>query len=800
MEIDVKCPECTELYHLPAAMLGKSMRCQYCRAVFPVELPKPVTLVDLLPGELLETVDPAPPEAKPKPAWADAPPPVRDPKASPTNGVNHASWDAPPVRRPKEAEKPAERKSEPEVELAAVLPRRNRIARVLIGGFLVFAVAGLTVAGLMLWQQIVTIERRMRAAADAEYDKGGFSSAGQKYAELAKRFASSEFRERYDFRSKLSEIRGKIGNDPEAIDDLLDDIKQLMTDHDQKPVLAEHASDLGDALVKLLVDFANKGLDDPATQALERLKEGKVDDVIRQARAIKPAPGSRPVAWAEIDAARDKLEKKAELARQRKRVFDQLAELAKTPSYTALRLAERLVEAEKENFPDIANSAEVRAAFDAIYSGHLSSVRYVREGAAAAAVEEDDQPALLVGPLLAGTPGNATDGGTVLALARGVLYGLSHNNGRIRWARRVGIDTTTLPARVPAGFGNGERVLALSSDTSTLDALDPADGTTLWRYRLGTPSLGRPVVIGRRAYLATYSGAVHEIELAEGRLLGRYLLGHRLTAGGTHEAGTNRLYVPADDGCVYVLQVGADPKCEMILYTRHPAASLRGEPVVIPSNGAEPGYLILNQTAGLRATDLKVYELPLLKRDAEPRALKPRAEMDGWTWFPPQADPEKLVMLTDGGMLGVFGIKQAGTNDPPLFSLLPAGGLRLETLRGGGGAPGRSAVVQVQGNDYWTLALGRLQRLRLAWDAKEGPKLVPVWPDAPLVGSPLHEGQSAEGGSRLVVVTQPAGRSAVWATCVDEQRGEVRWRRQIGLVCQGEPVAVPVAAGGPLLL
>lgn len=50
-----------------------------------------------------------------------------------------------------------------------------------------------------------------------------------------------------------------------------------------------------------------------------------------------------------------------------------------------------------------------------------------------------------------------------------------------------------------------------------------------------------------------------------------------------------------------------------------------------------------------------------------------------------------------------------------------------------------------------------------------------------------------------MVVTQPPRSSACWATCVGEQRGELVWRRQLGLVCQGEPVAVPMA-GGPLLV
>jgi hypothetical protein len=380
-----------------------------------------------------------------------------------------------------------------------------------------------------------------------------------------------------------------------------------------------------------------------------------------------------------------------------------------------------------------------------------------------------------------------------------VLYGLSETTGRIRWARRLGIDTTTLPVRIPAGKGSSERILALSSDSARLDALDP-EGNTLWSYRLGTPSLGRPLVVGQRAYLATYNGDVHEIELNEGRLLGRFVLGHRLTTGGAHDPLTGLLYFPADDGCIYVLRTGANPGCEQVLYTRHLAASLRGEPILLPPLQGDTGFMVLNQTAGTRSTELKVYDLPIRDRNATPRALKMRAEMEGWTWFPPFNDPEKIALLTDAGMLGVFGVRQPGTTDQPLFPLLPEGGLRLSTSGSDLSTAGRATIVQIEGEDYWTLALGRLQRHRLVWDTRQGPRLVPVWRDAPLLGSPLHQGQASANGSRLIVVTQPPRSSATWATCVDERRGEVLWKRQLGLVCQGEPLSIALPEGPPLLL
>src|SRR6185312_7979699 len=128
---------------------------------------------------------------------------------------------------------------------------------------------------------------------------------------------------------------------------------------------------------------------------------------------------------------------------------------------------------------------------------------------------------------------------------------------------------------------------------------------------------------------------------AEGKLLGRYQLGQHLTTGGALEGAADpnrrgrsagsqrvRLYFPADDSCVYVLDPAAR-RCETILYTGHPAGALRSAPLVVPPAGTVPGFLILNQAHGLDAVELKVYALPLRDRRQAPLALAPPARIPG---------------------------------------------------------------------------------------------------------------------------------------------------------------------------
>jgi hypothetical protein len=324
-------------------------------------------------------------------------------------------------------------------------------------------------------------------------------------------------------------------------------------------------------------------------------------------------------------------------------------------------------------------------------------------------------------------------------------------------------------------------------------------------------------VVEQRAYLPTYDGTVHEIELARGGLLGRFRLGQHLTVGGAYEPDTKRLYFPADDSCVYVLDA-REHRCVLILYTDHPSGSLRSEPLLIPpvklgSEETSPGFLVLNQAEGLDAVQLRVYELPLTDAHAAPKTLDPPARLPGWTWFRPREDGEKVAILSDTGMLGLFGIRQPNNKDQALFPLLKPGGLSLESFlprsrRTSAGDPaedrGRAQVVQMQGGDFWVLAHGQLQRLELVWSDREGPRVVAGWKEPLNLGSPLHASQVAEdvrrGRSTLFLVTQPLRQQTCVATAVDDESGQVLWQRQLGVVCQGEPLRLAVPGGPPLVL
>jgi hypothetical protein len=191
---------------------------------------------------------------------------------------------------------------------------------------------------------------------------------------------------------------------------------------------------------------------------------------------------------------------------------------------------------------------------------------------------------------------------------------------------------------------------------------------------------------------------------------------------------------------------------------------------------------------------LRAFGLPLQGAAAPPPlGVQNEPRVRGWPWFQPYHDPEKIVLVTDKGVVGWFGIKQLRTQDNHLFPMVAdevlVGGPEAQGNPDGTGA-GRAQVVANQGDDLWLLAFGGLQRMSFRMDPKKGPRLAvdSQWQEPLLLGSPLHKSQTDAGETTFFLVTQSMTRNACLATAVSADKKAILWQRQLGLVCQGEPV------------
>jgi hypothetical protein len=693
---------------------------------------------------------------------------------------------APPPRRGAAAVEPETIEAVPEAHPGS--KTRRLLYKLIMAGLLVAFLGVGGAVGFVAWTKVQSTESALAQEAKTAYDEGRFPEAVSKYHQLVQKFPNSQRIDEYQFFRDLADVRAQLGSAVAAPDATLDKVNEFLNGNGQNPLLKEHAREFGPDFLQWLVARYQAGADKPD------LPTGfvkKAQATLQLAQQLVPEAFTRED-LAKVEEAFHKVEVAVAKQERRKAVIAQLEKLK--PSAEGIKEAHRLIAQETREEAGFDQDPAVQAALGKLMDGQLQEVRYVEAGEAPRrhGRAEDLEPSMVVNQLLYGIPPQRRDNDpVVLALVRGVLYALAQSNGEIVWAMRVGIDTATLPVRVPAAGGRPEIVLALSADTETLTALNAANGDQLWKYHLSAPCLGQPVVVGPRAYVPTYDGWVHEVELARGQPIGHYELGQHLTLGGTRQERTNLVYFPADDQCVYVLDVDRR-RCERILYSGHPSGSLRSAPIVVNPGGGDEGYLILAQTAGLDATQLRAFSLPINNGQAPP-AVQTRPT-PGWPWFSPYHDPEKLVLVTDAGAVGLFGILQERNQDSALFPLVH-GDFRMAPGPAADPAhPGRAQVVACQDDALWVLAHGGLQKLNLTLNPRTGLQLSvdPLWTEPLPLGSPLHASQVEPHGASttLFLVTQAPNRRGCLATAVDAGSRKMLWQRELGLVCQEAPVAL----------
>ncbi|MBY0526914.1 MAG: PQQ-binding-like beta-propeller repeat protein [Gemmataceae bacterium] len=720
-----------------------------------------------------------------------------------------APWEPPPVRRaietmeaPTSTPLPPPNESPPtevppiEYKYSGKPAKKQGSAKKLMIGMVLLA--GLVGGGAILWTRSVAVEPEdvLADRAKTAYNDAKFRESSQIYAQLLKKYPESPRSEEFRFWKDFGDVRFDVNSFDIEGADAYKQLRAFVAAHEKGPFLPLYHADLWETYHKLLDRKLLHGTEEKITKdnsdKIRKAIDLAKDVQIQSDRYSQSVDGGEEIKR-RIARVRDELSSFEDLQLQ-------LVELDKP----AERTWDQIIELEESlhNRGYLAHP-EVRQRLEKIRSGWLfEGNRYIawKEKPLQPSSTDDAAPGLLVAPRVDATGATVKSPGVVFALARGVLYALNEKDGSVRWARRVGIDMTTLPVRLPAGETNAELVLVLSSDTNTLTACDAFTGEAQWSYDLGQPCLGRPVIVGRRAYVATTStqkqrdgksreeGRVHEIEIVKGTVLGEYRLGLPLTGSGARQEGTNLLYFPADRGYVYVLDVDKK-QCVAMLNTGHPSGSLRGEPILVGDDTINvtnmPRFLILSQADGLDAMKLRAYRLPLEKVVNTP-ALQPEPLMRGWSWFQPHCDGEKIVLATDAGVLGLFGINQFHNQDQPLFPLVPPAYRKEDGAR----QPGRALVVHATESDFWVLAEGNMQHWRMGLGAEKGLKIAPLWKEPLALGSPLHAGQVNETRDTLFVVTQSPARQACLATAVDAASGKVRWQRQLGLRCQGDPTMI----------
>ena len=336
-------------------------------------------------------------------------------------------------------------------------------------------------------------------------------------------------------------------------------------------------------------------------------------------------------------------------------------------------------------------------------------------------------------------------------------------------------------------------------------------GVAQWYQPLPAPAAGPAVIVGTRAYLPLRdaAGTIYEFDLTSGTRRGRIRLGQPLGLNATVvRPGTGLLYAAADARRVYVIDAGMkdesgnllDPRCVQVIATGHLPGTLRTPPLLLGPGGDAPAdrWMILSQADGrtmlLRAFPLVPIPTPSPDGKAPPETpATPAVELpvNGWAWFPPVSNGERIAVVTDFGQFRLFGVNQPGSLDPPLFPF-PELHPPLPTPPEGRPVPG--LVFPAEEAAFWVLANGNLQKFRLGLVPSRGQELLPVGPSLH-VGLPTQPQQLNARRDCAFLVVRSLNSVGFKAVLVNLQDGEIRWQRQLGVV----PATSPIPQGDSLI-
>lgn len=837
--VDVVCPACGEQYHLRREALGRRIECvnKLCRQRFVAELRDAASppWVEALP------VEPPPAESLPtEPPMAEALPPLNEALPVDAQATPHASTVIAPVAKHRPARKPRRQPT-----WAWAMEVMGAAAIVVLGAYVVWS----------QWRRHSADAETDWQSLQADYQEHKWTHARQGFSRYAKRYPESSHAADVPFFVSMCEAGDKVYSPTGDLTRGLESLEKVFRTHRDSAAYRNYAADLFQALGRLVERFTQRAEHAMALDDLKQAHQAAAD--VRHAEAaqtlLKTVAQSMKDVWvpervAKLDRQIDQTgaEVRTGLARkeivsllagigrlavgdevagvyeQADRLLSEHAELKDDPQIARARAAAYRSDAGRVRFhADAAESLPTPAADAMLRVVERGSTTDTR-GATLAVVwrEGTDRP---LGP--PGSLADADSDAVVLSLVDGILYAFDSGGG-VRWARRLGLDANRLPLRLPATEAAPETLVAMSADIGAVIALDAKSGETRWSYQPTSPATGHltlisatgstagepagrrgaytttdraggtPVSTGgaarQRVLLPTVDGRIDVIEPVLGKRLGYFETGWPLSVGGAHDRATGLIYFPADSERIFALDAaaidGRGEACRSVLVTRHASGSLASAPLVIGP------YLVLIESANLDRTRLRAFALGE-SGFAEPddKALAEQT-VAGWSWYPPLATPERLLLATDQSELGLFGFNLDNRAEA-IYRLIDEGGQQPST-RIARGTDSRALALRAEGRLLWVMAGGRLEKLGIDL---VGQRITKLWEDAPaaVAGGPLHPAQAeTRGGRTILYLTTAEGAARRELTAVAADTGLREWRRMLGI----SPIGDPAASGGAAIV
>ncbi len=652
--------------------------------------------------------------------------------------------------------------------------------------------------------------------AEKEYQKGEYGTAGKLYDKLATDFPESESWAKYKFLADMCNMQTTVSSatNRENPDSAIKKLEEFIDTH-FKSELAKHTTGFGNEIFKA----GEKVEVDISIFAGERIKAYQADrsnkaaelerteKAIAQGRAlfVKLEPYRSPEA-APLDRIRkdfDAIESQVNHERER------TAELAKAADILSKQenITDAVIQAVEADLAGKGYLSDPEAqGLIAVAKGKLQAlVKYVSDPLPPIKVPQASIASLLFVTPIGRTQIPLPSGGPevppsiFLGVARGILYAIDENTGSMLWAVRIGQEITDPPtvAKVDRDAGPVELAVVTSNagGEAGVAAYALRTGEALWYQSLPAPAAGPAVVVGNRAFIPVRDslGTIYEFDLDTGYRKGRIRMGQPAGPGAVLRPGTNLLYVAAEARRIFVIDVALrdengiakTPQCVQVIATGHPAGTLRTPPVVIGPEGdtLAERWMMLSQATGSGTMKIRIFPvLPIQPLGTDGKlppetVATPAAELplQGWAWFPPATDGERLAVVSDVGQARFFELKNPSNFDRPLFSV-PEPHLPLTP----DGTPSCGLVFPGEEAAFWVLANGTMQKFRLGLVPSRGYEML-ASPQQLSLGEAIQPPQFNARKDSAFLVVRSLNSDGYRAVLIGLRDGVIRWQRQLGI-------------------
>ncbi len=845
MTLGVRCPHCESQFQLSPDLLGKSMRCPNldCGEIFQVrveqelELATPVVVssAPLTSGsvtDFLQVIEVAPsstpilaPELLPVARSLPPLPPrsvVKLPAATLLPGPREVAWDAAdePIPETKTTPTPFKKQIDDHVPVTRRGKRRG-VPKAML------ALVSLALLGTLITVVVMLVVREKRTeeklVQDAEklYSEGKYGESAKRYEELQSEYPDSENVKKYEFFSRLSATQNSIGavaarENPTAP---LQSLREFLSVYGESPFALPDTgfgTDIVQAGQKLAAVFNDNAGDHIKEFRKDRSKLPELDSAeksVQLGRELLPQLERHRGSGMPSDKVREQFDATTgEIFKERSR----LAVLAPYRNLAVEPTDERIAEFEQTiKKAGLEKDDEAKSLAAQARTNLRTLVKFVPDRRPATAAPPEP-PLAFVAPAIAGSPepkaGTDATNDTVFGLAYGVYYALDAHTGNLLWGRKLHSTsadpkTVDLPLRVVLADGAIDWVLLPSTTDgkSAITARRTRTGEAIWHQTLASPCLGQPALIGNQLFVPLQDslGTVVHLDVVTGEQYGSLALRQPIGGGlavlpGLH-ADHGFLVIPGDARRVFVIEWGrvdADNRkepltCVRSFATNHAKDSLRVEPMLTSSGEAgSPTRMTLCEGDTPAAMKLRSFPLPAIEQLSKlqsegdtPINANAIAEtrVNGWNWFAPLSDGERVCVSTDAGVFMALGVNQAGNADAGLFTLpgQPPAKEQEQVCR--------SQVIAQDEESVWVLLGHRLVRLKVAIDGLGGYRLMPRG-DAKLLGEPLARSQVRPALNRAFVTYRPSVGGAVRMMAFDLETGVTAWERQLGAIAIHLPI------------